>query len=100
MARQRTPGNNWLPTPLVEGTAYRLLGAVVFTIADVTPGYLELYVQNFITRAVRVSVNYVDGSTHASGMTVIGTRGEGWLRVFPPDDFTGTFQIFAAPAYS
>jgi hypothetical protein len=99
MARQQRSAYNWLPTPLVEGTSYRLLGGVVFTVTNTAAGIIEMVVQDFLANKVDVSLSYTFGELFQTGVTLTGMNAAEQLTLYPPQDFTGTFEIKATIVY-
>jgi hypothetical protein len=86
---------NDIPTPVQPNAVYRLLGAVSFTVTQIAPGILEMAVRNQLTRGVTAGLSYTEGSDQEATSTSVGPRSVQMLRIYPPSNFGGSFEITA-----
>jgi hypothetical protein len=88
-------GNAYIPTPVLTGATWRLLGDVLFTAIDRGGGLVQMLVSNSLPYAVDTILTWSWGGVNGESTSSVDPNSADNLQVQLPPGFDATLEIIA-----
>jgi hypothetical protein len=98
VAKRANDGFAYIPTPVVPGTTWRLLGVVLATVYDKGGGVLDFIVTNGLKTAINVSLIWSYSGVRRVYTKRLVYKEGATLTALLPQGFDGTLEIIAGIA--
>jgi hypothetical protein len=95
VAKRANEGVAYVPTPVIQGAVWRVLGLVAFTVYDRGGGIIDFLVHNGLQQVINVSVYWsYAGVTRVYNRRVLYGKGA-TVSAHLPEGFDGTLELMA-----